>query len=477
MPSSKADYTEQRRCYWDAVAAQLGQGADWGRAYHNRVAEIFRGLVLPRQKVIEIGCATGDLLAALEPSFGVGVDFSEEMIRRGTAKHPELHFIHSDAYEFETDEKFDAIILSDLVNDLWDVQALFGKLGSISAPGTRLIINTYSRLWELPLAVTRRLNLARPILNQNWLTVEDITNFLYLEHFEVVRHWSEILCPLDIPLLGKLLNRFVVKIWPFRHLALTNFIVARPAPRPASAPERLPLVSVVIPARNEEGNIEGIFERVPEMGSGSELVFVEGHSQDNTYTAIEQAIERHPQRRCKLLRQPGEGKGDAVRLGFEEAAGDILMILDADLTVPPEDLPRFYQALVEGKGEFVNGVRLVYPLEEQSMRFLNLAANKFFSIAFSWLLGQPIRDTLCGTKVLWKDQYGLIRDNRSYFGELDPFGDFDLILGAAKLNLKILDMPIRYTERRYGSTNIRRWRHGLLLLRMALVAAMRIKFV
>lgn len=213
------------------------------------------------------------------------------------------------------------------------------------------------------------------------------------------------------------------------------------------------------------------------MGRGTELVFVEGHSIDGTYECIEREIAAHPECLCQLHRQPGVGKGDAVRLGFAQARGDILMILDADLTVPPETLPRFYAALYSGQGEFINGVRLVYPIEDQAMRFLNLVGNKFFSLAFSWLLGQSIKDTLCGTKVLWKHDYEVIAANRAAFGDFDPFGDFDLIFGAAKLDLKIVDLPIRYAARTYGETNIQRWRHGWLLLRMVLFAARRIKFV
>jgi len=306
--------------------------------------------------------------------------------------------------------------------------------------------------------------------------VGDITNLLKLTNFQVIRHWSEMLCPVNIPVLQPFLNRFVVKLWPFRHGGLSNFVVARPLWREGALTEK-PMVSVIVPARNEAGNIDQIFERVPEMGRGTELVFVEGHSTDNTYEAIERAMDSGSERRVKLIKQSGSGKGDAVRLGFAQAKGEVLMILDADLTVPPEDLPRFYEALVSGKGEFINGVRLVYPMEDQAMRFFNLLGNKLFSLGFSWTLGQPIKDTLCGTKVLWKNQYEIIAANRSYFGHLDPFGDFDLILGAARSNLHILDLPIRYRERRYGTTNIQRWKHGLLLLRMAFVSAFRLKFV
>jgi glycosyltransferase involved in cell wall biosynthesis len=238
-----------------------------------------------------------------------------------------------------------------------------------------------------------------------------------------------------------------------------------------------PKVSVIVPARNEAGNIARIFATVPEMGGGTALVFVEGHSTDDTYETIKKAISANPHRSSHLLRQEGNGKGDAVRLGFKHATGDILMILDADLTVTPDDLPRFYEVLVSGKAEFVNGVRLVYPMEKEAMNFLNLLGNKFFSLAFSWLLGQPIKDTLCGTKVLRKADYERIAANRSYFGDFDPFGDFDLLFGAAKLNLKICEVPIRYRERTYGTTNIQRWKHGWLLLRMVFFAALRIKFV
>jgi glycosyltransferase involved in cell wall biosynthesis len=281
-----------------------------------------------------------------------------------------------------------------------------------------------------------------------------------------------------VPLLSGLANRALVKLWPFSLAALTNFVIARPASLAARTTfAEQPLVSVIVPARNEAGNIESIFARVPEMGQGTELVFVEGHSEDDTYQAIERAIAKHPKRRARLLKQEGRGKGDAVRLGFANAGGEILMILDADLTVPPEDLPRFYDALVSRRGEFVNGVRLVYPMEHQAMRFLNLLGNKFFSIVFSWLVGQPIKDTLCGTKALWKRDYDLIAANRAYFGDFDPFGDFDLLFGSTKLNLKIVDLPIRYRERTYGATNINRWQHGWLIARMVVFAARRIKFV
>ncbi len=398
------------------------------------------------------------------------------MIDRAKRRHPELFFIQADIHDLGLQEQFDVIILSDLVNDLWDVQTVFEQVAQLAHPRTRLIINSYSRLWEQPLAVADRLGLAKPTLYQNWLTVGDLINLLSLANLEVIRHWEEILWPLPMPLLSTLANRYLVKLWPFKMLALTNFIVARPGPqRKPMAKE--PSVSVIVPARNESENISRIVARTPQLGAGTEIVFVEGHSKDDTYAVIERTIAAHPEIDCKLFQQTGEGKGDAVRLGFAQARGDILMILDADLTVPPKDLSRFYEVLRSGKGEFVNGVRLVYPMEQRAMNFLNLVGNKFFSLAFSWLLGQTIKDTLCGTKVLWKADYELIADNRDYFGDFDPFGDFDLLFGAVKMNLRIVDLPVRYRERQYGTTNIQRWKHGWLLLRMVLFALRRIKFV
>lgn len=464
-------YQQTRIAHWESIARKREHWQGMGKWYHQRLMEIYRFHVSPNLRVLELGCGDGRLLAALQPAHGVGVDFSEEMLRRARTKHPQFEFIHADAHDLSAlHATFDVIILSDLVNDLWDVQRVLEQVKRLCHPRTRLLLNFYSRLWQLPLNLARASNLASPNLYQNWLTREDVSNLLQLVGFEPVRSSEEVLWPLP---LGGLANRLLVRLWPFYQLALSNFIVARPQPEWAPAPK----VSVVIAARNEAGNIQAIFERTPQMGRETEIVFVEGHSKDDTYAAIEREIAAHPSTPSLLLKQPGLGKADAIRAGFERATGDVLMILDADLTVPPEDLPRFYEALVSGKGEFINGVRLVYPMEQEAMRTLNFLGNKFFSLAFSWLLGQPIKDTLCGTKVLWKKDYELIKANRAYFGDFDPFGDFDLIFGAAKLNLKIVDLPIRYRERTYGSTNISRWKHGLLLFRMVAFAARRIKFV
>jgi SAM-dependent methyltransferase len=469
------NYRSTRIAHWNEVAREGRHRRRTGASYHRRIERVYRFLVPPDLRVLELGCGEGDLLASLQPSEGVGVDFSPAMVDLARQKYPGLRFVVADAHQLPDLPPFDVIVLSDLLHDVWDVQGLLAGLQPLCHRGTRIVTNLYSRLWELPLRAASRVGLARPLLKQNWLTASDVTNLLYLSDFRVIRGWQEVLCPLPIPLLASLCNRVLVRMWGIRHFALANFIVARSTP-PTASPAPEPRVSVVVPARNEAGNIDDIFARTPDMGGGTELIFVEGQSSDDTAGAIERALA-HSRLPAQLLRQRGRGKGDAVRTGFAAASGDILMILDADLTVPPEDLPRFYDALQSNKGEFVNGVRLMYPMEEKAMRLANLVGNKFFSLAFSWLLGQPIKDTLCGTKVLRRDAYQAIAANRAYFGDFDPFGDFDLLFGAAKLGLEIVELPIRYRERIYGTTNIQRWRSGWVLLKMCVFAAGRIKFV
>jgi len=474
----KDRYQKERRTHWNRVSSQKLTPGRPGAFYQKLLQHYYKFLVPPGKRILELGCGHGDLLSSLKPSFGLGLDFSEAMIRQASKKHSRLYFVQADVHDLPIGQPFDVIILSDLVNDLWDVQRVFEKLRNITHPGTRLVLNFYNNLWRLPLSVVKWLGLGADVLEQNWFSPYDIYNLLKLSGFEVVHHRPTILLPFRIPFLARFMNRFLANLPPFSWFTLSNIVIARPDPARYESNLREPSsVSIIIPARNEAGNIENILRRVPQLGRQTELVFVEGHSSDNTFETIKKLIERFPDRKCKLFKQTGKGKGDAVRLGFQKAEGDILMILDADMTVPPEDLSRFYNAIVGGRGEFINGVRLVYPLEDQSMRFFNILGNKLFSLAFHWLLGQPIKDSLCGTKVLWNKDYQSIAKNRQYFGNFDPFGDFDLLFGAAKLNLKIAEMPIRYRARTYGTTNIDRWRHGWLLLRMVFFAARRIKFI
>ncbi len=449
------------------------------RFYHKSLEKYFSLSIPSGSRVLEIGCGTGDLLAAVNPEYGVGIDFSPTIIEIASARYPMLHFRVQDIEENfikedidQINQPFDYIILSDLLHTLWDVQKTLGNLKQFCHPSTRIIISNYNFLWEPILKFGELIGLKQQTFNSNWLSYNDIVNLLEIEGFKVVTSTQKLLIPKYIPLLNLIFNKILVNLPLINDLGLVTILTARIE---KSIPQEH-TVSIIIPARNEMGNIQNAITRIPQFGLSQEYIFVEGHSADGTYEEMLRVQSVFPEKNIKVFRQNGKGKGDAVRAGFEAATGEILMILDADLTAPPEDLPKFYDAIANGKGEFINGCRLVYPMEKQAMRFLNLLANKFFGLFFSYLLGQRLKDTLCGTKVLFKKDYEKIKANRSYFGNFDPFGDFDLLFGAAKLNLHMVEVLVRYKDREYGSTQISRFKHGLLLIRMSLFAANKLKF-
>jgi SAM-dependent methyltransferase len=462
------------REHFNRLASQRTYWQNKASAYYEDQARYFQFLVPQGLRLLEVGSGLGNLLATLKPSRGVGVDLSEEMVREATRRHPSLEFLVCDAETLDLRETFDVIILADVIGDFLDVEAALIRLHQVCTPRTRIIVAYYNYLWEPLLRLGEKIGMKMPQREQSWLSSADIANLLYLADFDVVKTERRLLLPISIPLLSALFNKLLAYLPLVNKLCLCHYVVARPCVRETA---NVFSTTIVIPCRNERGNIEAAVQRIPSFGGHREIIFVDGHSTDGTPEEIQRVMAAYPDRDIRFLVQDGMGKGDAVRKGFAQATGDILMILDADLTMPPEDLPKFYDAIASGKGEFINGCRLVYPMESQAMRVLNLLGNKFFSMAFSWLLNQRIKDTLCGTKVLFRRDYERLVTNRHYFGDFDPFGDFDLLFGASKLNLHILEIPIRYQDRTYGSSNIQRFAHGWLLLKMTVYGFFRLKAV
>ena len=458
--------------YFESIAPKRDKWKRRNRFYQKTIEKQFSFIIPEGSTVLEIGCSTGDLLNSVKPGKGIGVDFSPTAIDIAKQKYPHLEFYLADAHDFIPNMDIDYIIVSDLITSLWDVQAFFRRLRSYVTPRTKIIISSYNHLWEplLKLGETIGLKAKQPL--QNWLSIRDIENVLHLENFEIIKVERKLLFPKYIPVLNLLLNKFLANLPVINNLDLIKFISVRPV---YSEPKEFS-VTIVVPARNEMGNMENAIKRTPKFGSHQEFIFIEGHSSDGTYEEMLRVQKAYPEVDMKVMRQTGKGKGNAVREAFDAATCDILMILDADLTTPPEDMPKFYDALRDNKGEFINGCRLVYPMDKEAMRFLNFLANKFFGWFFSYVLGQQLKDTLCGTKVLFRNDYEKIIANRKYFGDFDPFGDFDLLFGAAKLNLKITEVIVRYRDREYGSTQISRFSHGWLLIKMSLFAARKIKF-
>lgn len=444
--------------------------------YYAFLNKLYASTIRPGSRVLHVGCQSGDLLDAVKPSYGVGIDPDEASIELAKTRFGHLNFISGDPEELELNETFDYIIVCNSLGSWNDIQNVFERIRKFSHDDTRIIVTYYSYLWESVLRLGSKLGVRRDHSYQNWLPPEDIKNLLMLSGWDTIRSSSYMMMPKHIPLLSAFCNR-ILSIMPIlRHLNLINMVVARPLPKPKTDEDYS--VTVLVPCKDERGNIEDAIKRIPDMGRETEIIFVDGSSTDGTAAEIEKQIAAYPQRKIKLIHQgDGIGKGDAVRKGFAAASGDVLVIQDADLTAPPEDLPKFFNALRDGKGEYINGSRLVYPMEKQAMRFLNLLGNKFFGMLFSWLLEQRFRDTLCGTKMLTKKHYDLIVENRAYFGEFDPFGDFDLIFGSVKQNFKVAEVPVAYRARTYGSTSISRFRHGLLLLKMSWIAFKKIKWI
>jgi len=423
--------------------------------FYRLLSSYLRLYARPTDTVLEVDAVSNELREFLENARSI----NSEQLRNGSDALVADYLVFNGNLHYEA-----------------DIQNYLRRIRGSLHDETRLLIVTYSALWRPLIQLATALGLRRKTLESNWLADADIANFLRLTDFELVRKDDRVLMPFYIPLLSSLINRYLAPLPGFRALALVNVYVARPLPVIAAESVR-PSVSVVVAARNEAGNIDNIVRRVKAMGPDDELIFIEGGSSDDTWDRIVQAQKDNPDRNIVIGKQEGKGKGDAVRKGFAMSSKDILMILDADLTVPPEDLPKFYDALVSGKAEFINGSRLVYPMEKEAMRFLNMLGNKFFAAAFSFVLGQRFKDTLCGTKVMTRENYQRLAANRSYFGEFDPFGDFDLIFGASRMGLKVIEVPITYRERTYGETNISRWRHGALLLVMLVFASRKLKFI
>ncbi|MHB2016794.1 MAG: glycosyltransferase [Candidatus Xenobia bacterium] len=456
------------------------------RYYHQQLRTLYRKLISPGSRVLEIGCGHADLLAAMEPARGVGIEREPKRIEVGRKRHPDLDLRCADAMRSLPAETFDFIILADLLVHVDDVQGLLEALRGCCEDHTRIIITSHNAAWQWLIGLAERSGLKPRSGGANWLGSQDLLNLCKLAGYAVEKSGTSVLLPVHLPGLSDAMNR---RMAPHtHHLNWIQYLVATRAPRPAPPPLRC---SVIVPTRNEVGNIDDCVRRIPDMGSGTEIIFVDGSSTDGTIEAIEAAVRQYPERSIRLIHQvppeteltPGlrresarvqrtgkmlpQGKADAVRKGFAAASGDVLMILDADLTVAPEELPRFYQAIADGTADFVNGSRLLYPMESGAMKFTNLLGNKFFSLLFSWLLGQYVKDTLCGTKVLRKADYENVIRLRQRFGDFDPFGDFELLFGASAAGLRIVDLPIRYRRRIHGIPKIENLRHTPLLFKMA----------
>jgi hypothetical protein len=452
---------------------------NWLRRYfHKQVNQLVSSQISKNSSIIDIGSSDGLLLRACLPSRGVGIE-QDSIFEKPSASHEShLEFIYEAVENIPESPLItpDYIVLSLVLDQVADISTVLEKVKDWSTQSTRVVVVTYNRIWRPFIWIAEAFKIKPASTSENYVPYAQVVNLLELSGFEVTRSRDGILLPILVPWFSTFVNRWMAPLPILRHLCLVKVTTARKISREIRPPES---VSIVVAARNEEGNIDEIIRRLPQLANYQELIFVEGGSSDATWETIQRAVRNfglNSSQKIIALQQTGQGKGDAVRCGFEAASGELLMILDADLSVAPEELYKFVDAISSDSCEFANGSRMVYPMDKYAMRFLNILGNKFFAQLFQYLIGQPIGDTLCGTKVLRNADYQKIIMNRHELGDFDPFGDFDLLFGASKIGLKIRDIPVHYKERTYGETNISRFSHGLLLIKMCRVAAVKLKF-
>ena len=469
--------------HFDKLAAVRESWISKSNGFYSEDIKIMKEYIPEGSKILEVGCGTGHLIAALKPSVGVGIDISAGMIKEGKKKYPNIEFIEADIEEkvslSSINDTFDFIIISDTIGYIGDIETTFNNFHKFSNADTRFIVAYYSPFWEPLLNMAAKFKFKMPELQKVLLTENDISSLLHSSGFETVKKQKKILFPFKAFGLGRFVNRFIAALPVFSYFCLRSYVICRSMKKatldlPKSA-------SVIIPCRNEKGNIRNALNRLPKFTKDIEIIFVEGHSRDGTWEEVQEVIidKSFIKKGFKMsaIQQKGIGKADAVFEAFSIATKDVLIILDGDLTVPPEDIPKFWKKISQGEAEYINGSRLVYPMENEAMRFLNYIANKMFSLLFTWLLGQRYTDTLCGTKVIRKRHFDKACERNKDLGNFDPFGDFFIIFGAARLNLKMIEVPIRYRAREYGETQISRFSHGFLLIKMVIFAFFKLKAI
>lgn len=435
------------------------------RFYHERKAEYLRFIIPEGESVLLIGCEDGALLEALRPSRGLGVDHRPEFIALARKRTPQFVYALSSDLDWSVRRTFEYIVLNDVACEIEDLFVFLQRVARHCTPTSRVVVVQHNYLWRPLFRLAAWLGLKRPEARQNWLSAGDLRVFLDGAGFETIEVRSKLFCPARLLGLGSAIN-WVAGMLPFVHrLASAELLVARRRDSARTLPRKS--ASIVLTTRDERGNIEPLVRAIPRVGTATEIIFVEGHSRDGTRAEIERVIDNHPAKKIRLVIQDGEGQGNAIRKGFSEAEGDVIILLEADQTTAPADVIKAFDIIASGRADYVNGSRFIYPRDKGAMPLFNAIGNWLFAAWFTWFLGQRTSDVLCGLKAIDRRQFQRLEKNWGFLGLFDPFGDFELIFGAARLGLKISEVPTRYGRRSYGRPKTKVFRHGMMLLRMA----------
>ena len=328
-------------------------------------------------------------------------------------------------------------------------------------------LNVRGNTWE---PITRWLKLDSRIFkgttNRARITLCDIESLAEIYNYRSIRWKAKKLTPIPIKFIPQSIKNALRKVPIIKQLAFEIEIIFY------KYHENLndPMISILIPARNEEGNKELLIEalnKFKKIPNKIEIIFVEGNSKDNTFQMLENLTKEFSKNfKISLLKQTSTGKKNAVVEGFNTSSGDTLAIIDCDFTVDIDDSIDAIMESTKNENILINCSRTTFPMEKDAMRWANYIGNRCFAIFLSILINKPISDSLCGTKVFSRKFFNLMKKNGSWESKSDPFGDFTIIFEAANNNIKILNYPVRYYARRSGAPNISRWLDGIKLLKV-----------
>ena len=477
----KKKHLQKIKGHFNLMAKKRENWIKKSKYFHNEDLRVIKEIIPIDSNVLEIGCGNGNLIGNLDVRQSIGIDISDKLIDSAMNKFSRVKFFCSDIISFRkkfiSPTKFDFIIISDTIGYFNDIQKTLESIHDFCKPETRIVISYFSPIWQPILSLAEKIGLKMPDLNPPLFASSDLKNFVEVSGYQTIKLEKKIILPLKLFGIERIVNRFIANLPIINHLCLRQYLICRSLK--VIKKNQFKSASIIIPCRNEFGNIRAGLKRIESFCKKMEVIFVEGNSSDDTWNEIKKVMKEDEFKKknfiIRALKQEGSGKKNAVFKGFDNAKYEVLMILDGDLTVKPEELSKFWDKISSGEAEFINGTRLIYPMEDNAMRFLNYIANKIFSYLFSWILGQRYTDTLCGTKIISKKNYLRAKSFTKDLEKLDPFGDFFFIFSSLRLNLKMIEIPVRYKARKYGETQISRFRDGFKLIKMFFITFFKFK--
>tara|TARA_B110000977_G_scaffold125183_1_gene160299 strand:+ start:1495 stop:2904 length:1410 start_codon:yes stop_codon:yes gene_type:complete len=352
--------------------------------------------------------------------------------------------------EINKNLNFDHIVIADIEHQKFITKNLIDLNEKIDNE-CRVIVLSKSIFWSTLINFYKKIKNIGPDKN-NFLPYSNLRKIFLNTNFEIVKNEKIIFFPFQFSLLTKFINQ-IFRFPVLNFFCMINLTVLKKVQKKNYQAEGKK-ISFIIPCKNEGGNIKFFYEKIINSTINAEFLFGNDNSSDNTLDEIKKLQQAIPNKEIKIYDGPGVCKSENVYKGINLASGEIILIYDADLTVSFDDLVNSINLLLKTDADFINCTRMIMPQQKNAMKFLNFYGNLFFAFLFSILFKQKITDTLCGTKIFFKKDWEQIKKYNNTWGAKDLWGDFDLLLGAYKNNLKIVENPISYTDRKEDETKM-----------------------